>query len=375
MSIRASIAYLVLALAMKSPQERASTVSIVSRGSRGPAATSSRSKPAFSPSESARRNASRRVVATKLRMVWQIGGDADDTTIMMPLQVRATREHFVVYDAIALRLLGVTPATGKIVWRFGRPGRGPDEFSGVAKVTARREGGTFVVDMSSSRLTLVTEDGKGGERVDYKMGVNPRGVCEAGNSRIQLRATEGKELERTSLSTGRAVAADLPWPELREVPSLARQSKIFEHPKAGVCLVSITYGPMFAILDDSGVRARARWIEEIPMGQAKSLGKGSWEMLPSVKSAQGVTGIGDSFAVLFRGRGPKRGRFVDFYSVTDAAYLFSIELPFAPTDIAYGHGLLVLSGESEDGAPFVRAYSVAPALDGLVRQALTNRAR
>ncbi|MBK9410823.1 MAG: hypothetical protein IPN47_22785 [Gemmatimonadetes bacterium] len=113
---------------------------------------------------------------------------------------------------------------------------------------------------------------------------------------------------------------------------------------------------MFAILDDSGVRARARWIEEIPMGQAKSLGKGSWEMLPSVKSVQGVTGIGDSFAVLFRGRGPKRGRFVDFYSVTDAAYLFSIELPFAPTDIAYGHGLLVLSGESDDGAPSVRAY-------------------
>ncbi len=89
MSIRASIAYLVLALAMKSPQERASTVSIVTRGSARPAATSSRSNTDSSPSESILRNASRRVVATKLRMVWRIGGVADVIMLLMPPQVRA----------------------------------------------------------------------------------------------------------------------------------------------------------------------------------------------------------------------------------------------------------------------------------------------
>ena len=96
------------------------------------------------------------------------------------------------------------------------------------------------------------------------------------------------------------------------------------------------------------------------MGETKSLGKGSWEMLPSVKSVQGATAVGNSFAVLFRGRGPKRGRFVDFYSVIDAGYLFSIELPFPAIDIAFGHGLLALAGETEEGAPFVRAFSVMP---------------
>ncbi|MCC6772521.1 MAG: hypothetical protein IT360_15100, partial [Gemmatimonadaceae bacterium] len=327
MSIRASFAFLMLALAATPPRPPLSHFRVVTGGYPTPAATPSRPSSDSPPLETVPRNAARRVIPTKLRMVWQVGGDADDTTIMMPLQVRATREHFVVYDAIALRLLGLSPTTGRVAWRFGRPGRGPGEFGGVAKVTSRRGGGTFVVDFALSRITEVTEDGKEGPRVDYRMGVNPRGVCEAGDSHIRLRSTESGEIERVQLATGATSTEDLPWPELRTMASLVRQSMIFEHPQAGVCMISVSFGPMFALLDQSGVRARARWIEEIPMGQAKSLGKGSWEMLPSVKSAQGVTGIGDSFAVLFRGRGPKRGRFVDFYSVTDAAYLFSIELP------------------------------------------------
>jgi len=313
---------------------------------------------------------SRRVQRVALKPAWSVGGDVNDTTILLPLGVTATRDHFVVYDGIAQRMLALAPKTGRIAWRFGRPGRGPGEFGGVAKVTARKGGGTFVVDFALSRLTEVSEDGKEGPRVDYRMGVNPRGVCEAGGTHIRLRATESGEIERMQLATGSTSTEDLPWPELRAVPSLVRQSKIFEHPQAGVCMISVTFGPMFALLDESGIRARARWIEDVPMGQAKSLGKGSWELLPSVKSVQGATAVGNSFAVLFRGRGPKRGRFVDFYSVVDASYLFSIELPFPATGIAVGHGVLVLTGETEDGAPFVRGFSVTPALEGMVMRAM-----
>jgi hypothetical protein len=41
----------------------------------------------------------RRTVATgRLRQQWDIGGDANDTTILLPLQLRATRQHFVVLE-------------------------------------------------------------------------------------------------------------------------------------------------------------------------------------------------------------------------------------------------------------------------------------
>jgi len=317
----------------------------------------------------------RTIVSTRLTSRWTVGGDANDTTILLPLQIRATREHFVVYDGVAQRLLALEPTTGRVVWRFGRPGRGPGEFGGVAKLTARKSGGTFVVDFALSRLTEITEDGREGPRVDYRMGVNPRGVCEAGDTHIRLRSTESEEIERLQLPTGVSSTEDLPWPELRALPSLVRQSMIFEHPQAEVCMISVSFGPMFALLDRTGVRARARWIEEIPMGQAKSMGKGSWRMLPSTQGALSATAVGSSFAVLFEGRSQKRGRFVDFYAVTDASYLFSIELPFAATKIAFGHGLLALAGETEEGAPFVRAFSVSPSLEGLVAKAMATPRR
>jgi hypothetical protein len=322
-----------------------------------------------------RKVAERAVRRVRLSPRWTVGGTAEDTTILLPLQLRATREHFLVYDGVAQRLLALTPASGRIAWRFGRPGRGPGEFGGVAKLTAQRDGGAFVVDFALSRMTAVSEEGTAGRRVEYRMGVNPRGVCEAGDTHIHLRATESGEIERVHQSTGARTTQDLPWPALRALPSLVRQSMIFEHPQAGVCLISVSFGPMFALLDQSGVRARAQWIEEIPMGQAASTGKGSWRMLPSTQGALGATAVGSAFAVLFRGRGPKRGRFVDFYSVIDAHYLFSIELPFPAADIAFGHGLLALAGETEDGAPFVRAFSVTPSLEAMVAQAMTASGR
>jgi hypothetical protein len=47
-----------------------------------------------------------------------------------------------------------------------------------------------------------------------------------------------------------------------------------------------------------------------------------------------------------------------------------LELPFSATSIAVGHGMMVLSGETEDVAPLVRAYSVTPSLEGVVARAL-----
>lgn len=70
------------------------------------------------------------------------------------------------------------------------------------------------------------------------MGAHLRGACEAGPSRIHLRET----IERNSLPTGRVVIEDLPRPALRQVSSLLRQAKIFEHPVAGVCVVTLCAG-------------------------------------------------------------------------------------------------------------------------------------
>jgi hypothetical protein len=120
-----------------------------------------------------RKVAERAVRRVRLSPRWTVGGTAEDTTILLPLQLRATREHFLVYDGVAQRLLALTPASGRIAWRFGRPGRGPGEFGGVAKLTAQRDGGAFVVDFALSRMTAVSEEGTAGRRVEYRMGAKP----------------------------------------------------------------------------------------------------------------------------------------------------------------------------------------------------------
>ena len=93
-------------------------------------------------------------------------------------------------------------------------------------------------------------------------------------------------------------------------------------------------------------------------------------MMPgSVITTTSATGVGETFAVLFEGRSTQRNRLIDFYSIADASYLFSIVLPFEAKVIGYGHGLLVAMGETSDGAPFVRAMSASPSLETLVSRA------
>jgi len=184
------------------------------------------------------------------------------------------------------------------------------------------------------------------------------------------------EIQRVVHDSTLVSDSPLPWPELAGQPGLVRQSLLFSQPQGEVCLATLSFGPKFALLDKDGVRATGSWIEEIPLAKARSLGKGSWTMMPgSVITTTSATAVGQSFAVLFEGRSTQRKRLLDFYSVRDAGYLFSIELPFAATQIAFGHGLLALAGETEEGAPFVRAFSVTPSLETLVAGAMSLRAR
>ncbi|MDP1858386.1 MAG: hypothetical protein Q8K82_06940 [Gemmatimonadaceae bacterium] len=228
-----------------------------------------------------------------------------------------------------------------------------------------------MLDFGNQRLTAISEDGVPGDRVSYAMGADPRGVCELRRSRIHLRAATDREIERVEQNPVRTTESALPWPEVVGQPSLARQSIIFSHPVGDVCLVTLSFGPKFALLDDTGTRATGAWIEEIPLAQAQSTGKGSWRLAPgSVLSTMSATGVGGAFAVLFEGTSALKLRLLDFYSATDGRYLFSVELPFKGRYITYGHGLLVIAGENEDGAPFLRALRTLPSLEAMVERAL-----
>lgn len=312
----------------------------------------------------------RRIVPVRLRLAWTIGGDDADTTFLLPFSLTTTAHHFVVYDAIARRVVALSPVSGKEAWRFGRAGRGPNEFGGIAFVSPRPAGGVRILDLGNQRLSSLSDQGTILGRNSYPFGADPRGVCDLQKSQVRLRALLDHEIQRVVDDTTVVADEPLPWPELAGQPGLVRQSLLFSHPRGDVCVATLSFGPRFAILDKDGVRATGSWIEPVPLARARSLGKGSWTMMPgSVITTTSATGVGDTFAVLFEGRSTQRKRVVDFYSIADASYLLSIVLPFEAKVISYGHGLLVAMGETSDGAPFIRAMSASPSLETLVNRA------
>lgn len=315
--------------------------------------------------------APRHFVDVRFSQAWSIGGDAADTTFLLPLTLASTKEHFEVYDAIARVVVALNPKTGRVAWRFGKSGRGPNEFGGVATLHPKIDGGLFVLDQGNMRLTSISEDGRPGARVEYEVGANPRGVCPLPRGELRLNARIDRELERIRYGQPRPELSELPWPELAGQPSLVRQSKIFGHPSGNVCLLTLSFGPVFALVDSGGTRATGSWIEAVPLARAHSPAKGSWRLdAGSVLSATSAAGIGDSFAILFEGSTNQKLRVLDFYATSDGRYLFSTRIPFQAKQMTFGHSLLLLAGETSDGEPFVRALRATPSLEGLVKDAI-----
>ncbi|MCC6931231.1 MAG: hypothetical protein IT359_19740 [Gemmatimonadaceae bacterium] len=312
----------------------------------------------------------------RVTVSWSIGGAPGDTTFLLPQAIAATTHHFVVYDAVARNLTALDPVTGRVAWRFGRAGRGPNEFGGVATVGPRLEGGVNVIDHGNQRLTPVREDGRPGAATDFAVGVNPRGLCELRGAQLRLRGIVDKELERIPAGSTEGVTTALPWPELSMEPPIVRQSKLFTVAAGEACVLTLSFGPRFAILDEAGTRVAGEWVERIPLARAVSPARGSWRMQPgSAYSTASVSSVGDAFAVLFEGTSTLKLRLLDFYSLRNGDYLFSLQLPFAAKYMTYGHGVMLLAGETDEGEPFVRAVRFAPTLEELVKRASTDHPR
>ena len=227
-----------------------------------------------------------------------------------------------------------------------------------------------MLDQGNLRLTNVSETGVAERRFAYPFGADPRGVCELRKSQVRLRGLLDHEIERISGDTTLIGRSPLPWPELGGLPVLARQAMIFPNATNDVCLLSLTFGPRFALLDANGTRALGTWIEAVPLAKVRALGKGSWTMLPgNVISTTSATAVGDAFAVLFEGQTARKRRVIDLYDAGDARYLVSVELPFEATVLSFGHGFLLTLGETPDGVPFVRALRVTPSLETIVARA------
>ena len=88
-----------------------------------------------------------------------IGGEPDDTTLLLPGFMAFDNGRLLVYDYGDARLKVFDP-DGTWLWSFGRFGDGPGEFRNPADVMIGPNGLLWVLDQGAGRITRISPDGE-----------------------------------------------------------------------------------------------------------------------------------------------------------------------------------------------------------------------
>ena len=88
-----------------------------------------------------------------------IGGEADDTTLLLPGFIASRGGRLLVYDYGDARLK-VFDRDGTWLWSFGRFGEGPGEFSNPADAIVGADGLLWVLDEGAGRITRISPNGE-----------------------------------------------------------------------------------------------------------------------------------------------------------------------------------------------------------------------
>lgn len=110
-----------------------------------------------SPADS--QSVTRRLIADSTWTVGvRIGGTQDDATLQGVMPPVVNREGLFLADMSAKRILHFDHA-GKLRWRYGSPGGGPDELREPRDLEISPSGQIWVLDPANGRLTRLGPDG------------------------------------------------------------------------------------------------------------------------------------------------------------------------------------------------------------------------
>jgi hypothetical protein len=269
----------------------------------------------------------------------------------------------VVCDRGDGRLKAFAP-DGRLLWRFGRKGQGPNEFLGVSDLKYGPDGNFWVSDPPNGRLTVVSPAGKPVRIVT--MGVNLHRVVPlpAGDF-LGFGSGADRFLVRYD-SVGRRVAP-LPLPAEIKLPVT----------QAGFLVTE----PTFGLLPSGGAVMGFRWLSKLvlltPDGAVRKVVE-TVESLPTpTPESADVTYKNETFLgfrvnrstpwasiniaidsplalVRFSGTSKEGPRLIDTYDMTTGEYVGSSLLPEHPVHIAAMGGTLYAVVDEPE--PAVRAW-------------------
>ena len=302
----------------------------------------------------------RRLAPVRWDTLWQRGRAGEDTLLLMPLALAADSDRVYVLDAAGYRVVAFDAATGALHWVRGGKGGGPGEFTGPIAVAAAR-GGAVVADPGSARLTYLDASGAVTQEVTHPEFVQAHSLCPLADGSL-LVATGARTPLALLTPDGRLARwLALPWRDLDDVPSLARQLRLAPTSDRRGCVVALSLGRGFALYTNGRFAAPRPYVEalELPEVQVERSRRTRTQRLADRQiAAYDVAAADGEIAMAFEGKTRLARRVIDVYDESSGAYVRSEVLGAPATAVARLRGRAFLLGE-RDGYPTLTALRTA----------------
>jgi hypothetical protein len=309
-------------------------------------------------------------IAPGWKLLFRIGGSASDTALFDPLWLAADPSGAYVYDRGRPAVLAFDTA-GRLRWRYGESGSGPDGFRNVRDLKLDTAGRIWVLDNQNARITVLAPDGTVQRRItsaalSFLDKLTPLGDT----AFVAYGVAPLPRLQAMSVSLfhgdGRtARELRLPWPDYSRLPPLAGQLTSSAADSAGEFALAFTVGNGFFVFRNAEPYPyHGLYVEHTPFSQTvrRARESGSRTALQTtvvgepVSSALSVQLSGGRLYVHFGGRSRDYGRVVDVYDARTGAYLHTLRLPRYFRSLALVPNRSRLYGLHGDTAPTLEAW-------------------
>lgn len=283
---------------------------------------------------------SRRYVPLTVRIDTLRDGARDDT-LARPLLLAVDGHRVYYYDYGDGRLSAID-TTGKLLWRAGRRGQGPNEWANPTSILAVQGGGVAVVDGASARFTRVDANGRF-TRLVTTVDIPQRLARGSGSTLIAFGGQNGRPTA-TLLDSAFKPVRSLRWAGWPDSASgLATQLRVASGATGSVTAVSTVTGRIFPLRPSMRFDSGADGLHARPLPPRVPLAGDNGlvvaGMPPGTKPAiRDVAILGANLFVIPAGD-TFDGRTLDVYHASSGRYRASIRIPI---------GLNVLIGRTGD---------------------------
>jgi hypothetical protein len=276
----------------------------------------------------------REVIARTWDTLWTVGGSARDTLLLNPYLVAASDSGVYLFDGGNRSVLALS-AEGKVRWRFGREGSGPDEFRGARDLKMGSDGSVLVLDPRNGRIIRLNAAGVVRARIPLGAVGHAEQLASLDSGRIVLLTMDPSRAFAIMDTLGNVRERfSLPWAGFAALDQIARQGLIAPS-GGGAWLFGFSMGDGWFTFDGSKSVGSARYVEHMDFPEVETTSAGATQMAEYNACSACSASVSDSILyVHFGGYGPHPESVIDLYHVNGRRYIGSFILPAKATAIA-----------------------------------------